>query len=114
MGVAQASSEIVLSCGAIGSPHLLMLSGVGPAHELEAAGVAAVHDLPGVGKDLQDHINIPIAFGANQKIGIGALTEKEWDESLTAWQGVPRSGLRTSAWVAAGPTSNRTCSFTAP
>jgi choline dehydrogenase len=58
--------------------------------------------LPGVGKDLQDHINIPIAFGANQKIGIGALTAEEWDESLAAWQGAPRSGLRTSAWVAAG------------
>jgi choline dehydrogenase len=101
-GVAHASSEIVLSCGAIGSPHLLMLSGVGPADELKAAGVASVHDLPGVGKDLQDHINIPIAFGANQKIGIGALTAEEWDESLAAWQGAPRSGLRTSAWVAAG------------
>ena len=101
-GVAHASSEIVLSCGAIGSPHLLMLSGVGPAEELNAAGVAPVHDLPGVGKDLQDHINIPIAFGANQKIGIGALTEEEWNESLAAWQGAPRSGLRTSAWVAAG------------
>ena len=92
----------MLSCGAIGSPHLLMLSGVGPPDELGAAGVAPVHDLPGVGKDLQDHINIPIAFGANEKIGIGALTEKEWDESLAAWQGAPRSGLRTSAWVAAG------------
>jgi choline dehydrogenase len=101
-GVAHASSEIVLSCGAIGSPHLLMLSGVGPADELKAAGVASVHDLPGVGKDLQDHVNIPIAFGANQKIGIGALTAEEWDESLAAWQGAPRSGLRTSAWVAAG------------
>ena len=100
-GVALAG-EIVLSSGAIGSPHLLMLSGIGPADELEAADVAPVHDLPGVGKDLQDHINIPIAFGANQKIGIGALTGEEWDESLAAWQGAPRSGLRTSAWVAAG------------
>ena len=48
-------SEIVLSAGAIGSPHLLMLSGVGPAGDLQEAGVAVVQDLPGVGKNMRDH-----------------------------------------------------------
>ena len=60
-----------------------------------------MHDLPGVGKSLQDHINIPIAFGANQPIGIGALTDEDWRTSFQDWQG-SRTGLRTSAWVAAG------------
>ena len=96
-----AGSEVVLSSGAIGSAHLLLLSGIGPADELRAVDVAPVHDLPGVGRDLQDHINIPISFGANEPIGIGALTDEDWSASLDAWQG-SRTGLRTSAWVAAG------------
>jgi choline dehydrogenase-like flavoprotein len=53
--LARAEREVVLSAGAIGSPHLLLLSGVGPAKELHAAGVEARHDLPGVGRNLQDH-----------------------------------------------------------
>jgi choline dehydrogenase-like flavoprotein len=53
--LARAEREVVLSAGAIGSPHLLLLSGVGPAEELRAAGVEVRHDLPGVGRNLQDH-----------------------------------------------------------
>src|ERR1700730_9248157 len=52
---ARAAREVVLSGGAINSPHLLLLSGVGPADELRAAGVEVVADLPGVGRNLQDH-----------------------------------------------------------
>jgi choline dehydrogenase len=48
-------AEIVLCAGAIGSPHLLLLSGVGPAAELEALGVPVRADLPGVGRNLRDH-----------------------------------------------------------
>ena len=98
---ARAAAEVVLSSGAIGSCQLLLLSGVGPADELQAVDVAPVHDLPGVGKDLQDHINIPISFGANEPIGIGALTDEDWTTSFEAWK-TGRTGLRTSAWVAAG------------
>jgi choline dehydrogenase len=47
--------RIVLSGGAIGSPHLLLLSGVGPAAQLQSAGVEVRHDLPGVGQNLRDH-----------------------------------------------------------
>jgi choline dehydrogenase-like flavoprotein len=53
--VARADREVLLSAGAIGSPHLLLLSGVGPAEELRAAGVEVRHELPGVGRNLQDH-----------------------------------------------------------
>jgi len=50
--------EVILSCGAIGSPRMLQLSGIGPADALRAAGVPVVHDLPGVGGDLQDHLDL--------------------------------------------------------
>lgn len=49
------ADQIILSSGAIGSPHILMLSGVGPADQLRSVGVPVVHDLPGVGQNLRDH-----------------------------------------------------------
>src|SRR6516164_75698 len=54
----RADREVILSSGAIGSPRLLQLSGVGPADALKAAGVPVVHDLPGVGSNLQDHLDL--------------------------------------------------------
>jgi choline dehydrogenase len=53
---AEADVEVIVSAGAIGSPHLLMLSGLGPAAHLAEHGIAVVADLPGVGQDLQDHM----------------------------------------------------------
>jgi len=50
--------EVLLTAGAINSPRLLMLSGIGPADHLKTVGVAAVHDLPGVGSNLQDHLDL--------------------------------------------------------
>jgi choline dehydrogenase-like flavoprotein len=50
--------EVIVSSGAIGSPRLLQLSGIGPADELTRAGVSVVHDLPGVGGNLQDHLDL--------------------------------------------------------
>ncbi len=47
--------EIVLSAGAIASPHLLLLSGIGPADHLRQFGIPIIHDLPGVGENLRDH-----------------------------------------------------------
>ena len=56
--VARAEREVIVAAGAIGSPRLLLLSGIGPADELRGAGVEVAHDLPGVGKNLQDHIDV--------------------------------------------------------
>jgi len=56
--VLYADHEIVVSSGAIGSPRLLLLSGIGPADHLTNVGVDVQHDLPGVGLNLQDHIDI--------------------------------------------------------
>lgn len=51
----RAGKEVILSGGAINSPHLLQVSGVGPAEHLQSIGVPVVHDLRGVGANLQDH-----------------------------------------------------------
>ena len=53
---ARARGEIILCAGAVGSPHILQLSGVGPAEMLAAHGIAPVLDMPGVGRNLQDHL----------------------------------------------------------
>ena len=58
--IARAEREVLLAAGAVNSPHLLLLSGIGPADELRAAGMKAIHDLPGVGKNLQDHLNVNV------------------------------------------------------
>jgi len=107
---AWADSEVVLSSGAVGSCQILMLSGVGPADELKAVGVKPDHDLPGVGKDLQDHLNIPISFYTREPIGIGAWTDEILEESFKEWRD-HRTGIRTSPWVASGGhVSSRYCS----
>ncbi|KQU68870.1 GMC family oxidoreductase [Phycicoccus sp. Root101] len=68
-----ASTEVVLCAGAIGSPHLLLLSGVGSREELTDVGVACVVDLPAVGRHLKDHLHTPLMFAAD---GIGeTMTE---------------------------------------
>ena len=56
------ADQVVLSAGAIASPHLLMLSGVGPADQLQRNGIPVVHELPGVGQNLRDHPIVPVVF----------------------------------------------------
>ncbi|WP_048861190.1 GMC family oxidoreductase [Acidisphaera rubrifaciens] len=99
--VAHAAAEVVLCAGAIGSPHLLMLSGIGPADALRAAGVDPVHDLPGVGQDLQDHINVPITYALKSRAGIGGMSDAEIGAATQEWL-ASRTGPMTSCWVAAG------------
>src|SRR6266849_8722827 len=61
---AHAGKEVILSAGAIGSPHLLLLSGIGPRQELERVGVPCLLDQPHVGKHLIDHLMVPLFFPA--------------------------------------------------
>ena len=63
-----ANKKVILSTGAIGSPQLLQLSGIGPANILKAAGVDVKHDLPGVGDNLQDHLEFNFQYQCKQKI----------------------------------------------
>ncbi|MFI5298576.1 MAG: GMC family oxidoreductase [Polyangiales bacterium] len=59
--IVRATREVILSAGVIGSAQILMLSGVGPANELKAHGIEAISDLP-VGKNLHDHLFVPMTF----------------------------------------------------
>ena len=64
--VAKVRSEIVLSSGAIGSPQILQLSGVGPGTVLGEFGIPVVHESPGVGENLQDHLQTRAVYKTNQ------------------------------------------------
>jgi choline dehydrogenase len=66
--VAKARREVILAGGAINSPQLLKLSGVGPAEELRRHGIATVHDLPGVGENLQDHLEFYFQVACKQPV----------------------------------------------
>ncbi|TMN32758.1 choline dehydrogenase [Pseudoalteromonas sp. S2755] len=65
---ANATKEVILSAGSIGSPHLLQLSGIGDKEALTAAGVEVKHHLPGVGKNLQDHLEFYFQYKCKQPI----------------------------------------------
>ncbi|MCL1127279.1 choline dehydrogenase [Shewanella surugensis] len=62
--------EVILSAGSIGSPHILQLSGIGEANKLTQAGVEVVHDLPGVGQNLQDHLEFYFQFKCLKPISL--------------------------------------------
>ncbi len=59
---ARAEREVIVSAGAFLSPKLLMLSGIGPADQLRSHGIEPIVDLPGVGQNLQDHLQLPVVF----------------------------------------------------
>ena len=62
--------EIILCGGSINSPQLLQLSGVGNSKELEALGISVVHDLPGVGENLQDHLEVYVQYACKQPVSV--------------------------------------------
>jgi choline dehydrogenase len=65
--VLRAGQEVLLSAGAIGSPHLLQLSGIGAGEDLREAGVTVRHELPGVGRNLQDHPFVTAIWEVNDQ-----------------------------------------------
>ncbi len=69
----QAAREVVLSAGAFGSPQLLLLSGIGPRDELVAHGIDVRHALPGVGQNLQDHLDYVLSYHSKRDdvVGLG-------------------------------------------
>ena len=77
VGHVTAHREVILSAGAIGTPQIMKLSGIGPAQELRDHGVMVKHDIPGVGENLQDHLQIRTAFRIQ-----GAKTLNEMQSTL--------------------------------
>ena len=64
------TEEIILSGGSINSPQLLMLSGVGDSDHLDKVGVKTVHHLPGVGQNLQDHLEVYVVQACKQPVSL--------------------------------------------
>lgn len=64
--------EVILAAGAIGSPHLLQVSGIGPKAILAEAGIEVIHDLPGVGENLQDHLEFNFQYRCTQAITLNS------------------------------------------
>ncbi len=91
---ATSTRETVLSAGAIGSPQILQLSGIGPASLLAQHGIQAQVDLPGVGENLQDHLQIRMVFKVN---GVKTL-----NTLANSWHGKLRIGLEY-AFKRSGP-----------
>jgi choline dehydrogenase len=67
---ARARREVLLCAGAIASPQILQRSGVGPAPLLKEQGVPLVHDLPGVGENLQDHLEMYLQYACKQPVSL--------------------------------------------
>jgi choline dehydrogenase len=85
MRSARARAEVLVSAGAIQSPQLLQLSGIGPAELLAKHGIAVVHDSPGVGENLQDHLQIRATYES---------TRPTTNDQLNSWLGQARLGLQ--------------------
>ena len=99
------AEEIILSAGAVGSPHLLLLSGVGPAAQLERLEISVAQDAPGVGRNLKDHPKVYVTwevgegFAASSNRGAGGAALR-----LTA----PGSHLRNDLGISlSGPAAPR-------
>jgi choline dehydrogenase len=89
----QAHREVILSAGSVGSPHILQLSGIGAADVLKAAGIEVKHELPGVGENLQDHLEFYFQFKCKQPITLNGKLDL-WSKFLigTRWI-LTRKGL---------------------
>ncbi|VTU33725.1 GMC family oxidoreductase [Variovorax sp. PBL-E5] len=85
MKTARCNAEVLLAAGSIQSPQLLQLSGIGPRALLEARGVAVLHDLPGVGENLQDHLQIRLGYECTKPITT--------NDQLNSWVGQAKLGI---------------------
>jgi choline dehydrogenase len=80
-GEAIARRELILSAGSINSPQLLKLSGIGPSAELTALGIPVVHELPGVGENLQDHLEFYFQVACREPVSLYSVMNP-WSKGL--------------------------------
>jgi choline dehydrogenase len=92
--VKHCARQVVLAAGAIGTPHLLMVSGVGPAHELTSLGVRPVAHAPRLGRNLQDH---PMSVLAFPTMGSSSLLGADSPFELIKWLALGRGRLSSNA-----------------
>lgn len=100
----RARREVIVSGGAFNSPQLLMLSGIGPAEELQGHGISVVNDLPGVGKNLQDHLDFTLAYRSkdNDNFGIGLAGTIGLTRHILEWRKTGNSMISTPFAEGAG------------
>jgi len=80
---ARASGEVILAGGAFNSPQLMQLSGLGPAELLRAHGIGVTADMPGVGEDLQDHLQVRIQYRCTEPITMNDVVNS-WRQRIGA------------------------------
>ena len=85
---AMAAREVILSAGAFQSPQILMLSGVGREQDIRPHGIEMVHELPGVGQNLQDHIDFILAWTTKDtdNVGIGLRATAKLTSEIFKWR----------------------------
>ena len=96
-----AAAEVVLCGGAINTPQLLQLSGIGPAAVLRDAGVSPVVDLPGVGENLQDHLEVYVQYACTQPVSMAPYLAR-WRRPWIGLQWLFRQGPGASNHFEAG------------
>ena len=95
---ARVRREVVMAAGAIGTPHLLQRSGIGPGAWLQEAGIAVRHDLDGVGRNLQDHLQLRMAFKVQGVKTLNKQANSLWGKAQMALEFLfKRSGPLTMA-----------------
>jgi choline dehydrogenase len=98
MVTARATHEVILSAGAVNSPQLLQLSGIGPAALLRQHGIDVVHDLPGVGANLQDHLQIRTVFKVQGVETLNTMANSLWGKAKIGLEyALKRSGPMSMA-----------------
>ncbi len=106
----RAEREVLLAGGAVNSPQILLLSGIGPADYLRRFGLDPVADLPGVGQNLQDHLDVIVNYEATKPVTLYAYANSPWAQAkaglsyLLAKQGPGRfNGLESGAFLKSRP-----------
>ena len=98
MVTAHARGEVILSAGAIGSPQILQLSGLGQAALSQSLGIPVVADIPGVGQNLQDHLQIRAVFKVKDAVTLNTRANSLWGKAMIGLEyALTRSGPMSMA-----------------